>query len=61
MTAARIAYAVAAIAAALVAFQIATAPALWWMTDADRALLIAQAEAQHGAEAADYLKKISRH
>ena len=59
MTAARIAYAVAAIAAAIAAFQIATAPALWWMSEAEKAELIAQAEAQHGPEAAAYLKSIT--
>lgn len=56
----RIAYAVAAIAAAIAAFQIATAPALWWMSEAEKAELIAQAEAQHGPEAAAYLRTITR-
>lgn len=37
----------------------ATAPALWWLSEAEKAELIAQAEAQHGPEAAAYLRKIS--
>ena len=56
----RIAYLAAALAALIGAFEIATAPALWWMTESCKAELIAQAEAQHGPEAAAYLRKISR-
>lgn len=56
----RIACLAAALAALVGAFEIATAPALWWMSDAEKSELIAKAEAQHGPEAAAYLKSITR-
>lgn len=50
----------AIIATATAIYFIATAPALWWMPEAEKAALIAQAEAQHGQAAADYLRTITR-
>jgi len=48
---------IAMTAAAL--YFVATAPALWWMPEAARADLIAQAEQQHGTDAANYLRKVA--
>jgi hypothetical protein len=56
---ARIAYAVAAIAAAIAAFQIATAPALWWMSEAEKTELIDRISQTHGAAEAAYVATIT--
>ena len=39
-------------------YFVVTAPALWWIPEAERADLIAQAEQQHGTDAANYLRKV---
>lgn len=37
-----------------------TAPALWWLSEADRDALIAQVEQTHGAVAAEYVRAVTR-
>ena len=37
----------------------ATAPALWWLSESDRAELIAQLSKTHGPAAAEYVADIS--
>jgi len=49
-----------AVICGVLASAFATAPALWWLSESEKAELIAQAEAQHGPEAADYLRTITR-
>jgi hypothetical protein len=43
---------------AALAVRIATLPPMWWLSDAQFAQVVAQAEAQHGKAAADYLKAL---
>ena len=52
----------AALIAALFAgiYALATAPAMWWLSDAEKAELIDQAQKTHGTEAAQYLRAITR-
>jgi hypothetical protein len=45
---------------AALAVRIATLPAMWWLSDAQFAQVVAQAEAQHGHAAAQYLKALRR-
>ncbi|MBQ9240229.1 MAG: hypothetical protein IJ164_02700 [Duodenibacillus sp.] len=49
-----------AVVCGVLASAFATAPALWWLSEAEKAELIAKAEAQHGPEAAAYLRTITR-
>lgn len=49
-----------AVICGVLASAFATAPALWWLSESEKAELIAQAEAQHGPEAAAYLRTITR-
>jgi hypothetical protein len=43
---------------AALAVRLATLPPMWWLNDAEFAQVVAQAEAQHGKAAADYLKAL---
>jgi hypothetical protein len=43
---------------AALAVRLATLPPMWWLSDAEFAQVVAQAEAQHGKAAADYLKAL---
>lgn len=56
----RIAFIALAALAAIGLYLITTAPAMWWMSAAEKAELIAQAEKTHGPEAAQYLRAITR-
>ena len=38
----------------------ATAPALWWLSEADRAELIAQTAQTHGTDAAEFILAVTR-
>ena len=49
-----------AITALIGIYAISTAPALWWLSPADRAALIAQVEQTHGIAAAQYINSITR-
>lgn len=43
---------------AALAVRLATLPPMWWLSDAEFAQVVAQAEVQHGKAAADYLKAL---
>jgi hypothetical protein len=53
-------YAAAILAALATVYFLATAPALWYLSDTDKAALIAKVEQEQGHEAALYIRKAMR-
>jgi hypothetical protein len=53
-------YAAAIIAALAAVYFLSTAPALWYLSDTDKATLIAKVEKEQGHEAALYIRKAMR-
>jgi hypothetical protein len=53
-------YAAAILAALAAVYFLSTAPAFWWMSDTDKATLVAKVEKEQGHEAAQYIRAAMR-